>query len=83
MWKEDLKNLIETKKSLTDSDIEDIVDKYPDNAKEIWRFVYELIAPERCKGCKYVGLYSRMYPCNCCTRQEDLKDFYEKEEINE
>ena len=77
MWKEDLKKIIETKDYLTNSDIEDLTDKYPEDAKEIWKFIYELSAPEQCKGCKYIGFYSRMYPCNCCTRQEDLKDFYE------
>lgn len=78
MWKEDLKKLSETKENLTDSDIMDLTDKYPEDAKEIWQFIYELSAPEQCKGCKYIGLYSRMYPCNCCIRQEDLKDFYEE-----
>lgn len=81
MWIEDLKNLIETKENLTDSDIEDLTDKYPDNVKEIWQFIYELIAPEQCKGCKHIGLYGlygSFYPCNCCTRQENLKDFYEE-----
>lgn len=80
MWKKDLKKLLETKENLTDSDIEDLTDKYPEDAKEIWQFIYELIAPEQCKGCKHIGLYDSFYPCNCCTRQEDLKDFYEGEE---
>lgn len=79
MWKEDLKKLLETKENLTDSDIEDLTDKYPEDAKEIWQFIYELIAPEQCKGCKYIGLYNKTYPCNCCTKQEHLKDYYESE----
>ena len=76
-WIEDLKKIIETKDYLTDSDIEELVDKYPEDAEEIWQFIYELSAPEQCRSCKYIGLYNKTYPCNCCTRQENLKDFYE------
>ena len=78
MWRDDLKQLSETKKYLTDSDIEELCDKYPDDAKEIWKFVYELMASERCKGCKHIGLYDKFYPCNCCTRRDYLQDFYEE-----
>lgn len=74
-WKEELKTII--KNSCTDSDIEDFVDEHPEiNGKDIWDYVYELDAPEGCKGCIHIQK-SGMYPCNECSRRVVLKDYYE------
>lgn len=75
-WKEELLNKILSKRC-TDSDIEDFVDEHPEiNAGEIWDYTYDLIAPDSCKGCKYVAM-SGTYPCIWCLRHAE-KDFYEK-----
>ena len=73
-WKEAVKIVVEN--GCTDSDIEDFVDTHPDvNGKEIWDYVYELDAPDRCKGCEFIQM-AGMYPCNVCTRRNQLKDYY-------
>ena len=73
-WKEEIKNIIDN--GCTDSDIEDYVFEHPEiNGTDIWNYVCEYIAPKECRGCKYIQ-YSGMYPCNACTRQVKLQDFY-------
>lgn len=53
------------------------MDEHPEiNGKDIWDYVYELDAPEGCKGCIHIQK-SGMYPCNECSRRVVLKDYYE------
>ena len=79
-WKEELQKILS--KGRTDSDIEDFVDEHPEiNAREIWDYTYDFIAPESCKGCKYVAM-NGTYPCIRCLRHAE-KDFYEKRQKGE
>ena len=74
-WKEEIKNIVT--KGCSDSDIEDYIDEHPSlNGREIWDYIAELGAPEGCKGCKYVQLIG-MGHCLSCTRQANLKDYFE------
>jgi len=66
------------KDGCTDSDIEDFCEEHNISKKDAFRFVIELIAPQQCKGCKYIG-YRSIYPCNACSRARILKDHYEAE----
>lgn len=75
-WKEEIKTII--KKGCTDSDIEDYLSEHSElNGKEVWNYVYELDAPDGCKGCEFIQM-NGMYPCNVCTRRNRLKDFYKR-----
>ena len=74
-WKEELTTLLEN--GCTDSDIEDFVQKHKGtDGREIWDFVGEYYAPERCKGCKHIQMLG-MYPCNVCSRNRISEDHYE------
>ena len=75
-WKEEIKSIVE--KGCSDSGIEDYIEEHPDlNGKEVWDYVYELGAPDRCKGCEFIQMVG-MYPCNNCIRRSCLKDYYKR-----
>ena len=75
-WQEELKRMLE--KGCSDSDIEDFVTEHPNvDGKVIWDYVFEIDAPEGCKGCEYIQ-YSGMFPCNKCSRRVEVKDYYKK-----
>lgn len=75
-WKEELKLISE--KGCTDSDIMDYIEEHPNiNEREIWDYIYELSAPEHCKGCEFIQM-NNMYPCNVCIRRNELKDYYKR-----
>ena len=64
------------KDGCTDSDIEDFIDNHPDiSGKTIWNFVYEMDAPDACKGCTNIQM-TGMHPCINCSRRVVLKDYY-------
>lgn len=74
-WQDEIELII--KKGCTDSDIEDYLSQHSElNGKEVWDYVYELDAPDVCKGCKNIQM-SGMFPCTMCSRRVKLKDFYE------
>lgn len=79
--KEDLLKAIATHEYeyFTDSDMMDFADERNLSYGEVSHFLAAAFAPEQCKGCKNVAFYSKMYPCNACTRAHDRKDMYEKE----
>ena len=75
-WKEEVRELVMGRCS--DSDIEDYIDAHPDlNGREVWDYICELAAPEACKGCRHIQM-SGMYPCDACSRNPKLRDFYEQ-----
>lgn len=74
-WQDEIESIV--KNGCTDSDIEDYLEEHSElDGKEVWDYVYELDAPEQCKKCKFIQMRN-MYPCNMCTRQNQLKDYYE------
>lgn len=76
-WKKDIEMMY--KAGCTDSDIEEYIDLHFTelNGKEVWDYVYELDAPQECKGCKHIQM-TGMPPCNNCSRRVKLKDYYEE-----
>lgn len=73
-WKTEIKTIVEN--GCTDSDIEDYIEQHSElDGKEVWDYVYELDAPDTCKGCEFIQM-SGMYPCNVCIRRNQLKDYY-------
>lgn len=38
--------------------------------------VYEYNKPKQCRDCEFIQRLSGMKPCNHCTRQAELKDYY-------
>ena len=74
-WKEKLKAIL--KDGCSDSDIEDFISEHSElNGKEVWDYVYDLQAPDTCKGCKYVQ-HEGMLPCIRCSRRIITNDYYE------
>lgn len=59
----------------SDDDIMDYCDENDIPYAEAFRFLQEKSVPSCCKGCKNIGMFNRMYPCNACSRNK--KDFYE------
>lgn len=78
-WKEEVQKIVQ--KGCTDSDIEDFVEAHPEiNGKDIWDFLYELDAPDGCKGCEYIQLREFMPCIKCIRRTMDFKDYFKARE---
>jgi hypothetical protein len=80
-------NELEMKKQLrqlyeqgcTESDLEDFAFDNDVDMGQVFRIVAEWSAPAACKGCSHIQCYGNMYPCNCCSNHEDIKNRYEPE----
>lgn len=75
---DDIKNQLTeiVKNGCTDSDIEDFIDGHPDiSGRAIWNFLYEMDAPDACKGCANIQM-AGTHPCTKCSRRVVLKDYY-------
>ena len=59
----------------SDSDIEDFCEEHKIPLKQAYEFIDENRVPECCKGCKYVGMFDNMHPCDDCSRPRE--DMYE------
>lgn len=71
------------KNGCTESDIEDFVVEHPEvSGRDIWDYVYERTAPDKCKGCKYIQM-DGMMPCVRCSRRVEVKDYYEERKKEE
>ena len=60
----------------SDDDIMDFCDENDIPSGEAFKFIDEYKVPSCCKGCKHVGMYDNMYPCDLCSRPR--QDMYEK-----
>ncbi len=70
-------NVIKQRKGLcSDDDIMDFCDENDIPHDKAFQFIDEARVPQCCEGCKYIGAYNNMYPCNCCSRPR--KDMYER-----
>lgn len=79
-WKKELQHMLTV--GCTDSAIKDYIEEHPEiNGKDIWDYVwdyvYESNAPSVCRGCKYIQMRG-MFPCTECSRQKQIKDYYEQ-----
>lgn len=78
--KELLEIIINSRKDyFTDSEVMDFCDDRGLEYGEVFHFLSTVFAPHTCNGCKHIGFYSNMYPCNVCTRVSNRKDMYESE----
>ena len=77
----ELKKLIESKKSITDSDIEDFCYEHNVSRRAIFHQLAEWSVPETCRGCEHVDMYPNMPPCSSCSRSHPV-DHYQKAMIN-
>ena len=49
-WKKEIDALLSSG-AITDSDIEDYISKHPEiKGRDVWYYISELTAPEKCKG---------------------------------
>lgn len=73
-WKKEIDALLSSG-TITDSDIEEYISKHPEiKGRDVWYYISELTAPEKCKGCLYIQK-SGMYPCNVCKWHQFSWDF--------
>lgn len=62
----------------TDSDIEDIAEKYCIPFNEIFSAIHELsVKGTSCEGCRYIGFRFSLSPCSSCSRNPEIKDYFE------
>ena len=66
--KHELIKLINSKTSITDSDIFDFCCDFNISRRAVFHQLAEWNVPERCRGCKHVDLYPNMPPCSSCCR---------------
>lgn len=62
---------------VTDSDIEDFCYENNLSQGEVFHYIAVMMAPEGCKRCKHVDMYSSMPPCTSCCRAH-TKDYFEE-----
>lgn len=75
-WKKELQHMLTV--GCSDSAIEDYVEEHPEiSGKDIWDYVFESNAPSVCRGCKHIQMRG-MFPCTECSRQKQVKDYYEQ-----
>lgn len=77
--KSELREKLTNDNHTTDSDIEDFCDEHDLPRKNVFHYIATQLAPDVCKGCKYVDQYNSLYPCKMCSRAHH-EDFYEKED---
>jgi hypothetical protein len=62
---------------VTDSDIEDFCYENNLSQGEVFHYIAVMMAPEECKRCKHVDMFSSMPPCTACCRAH-TKDYFEE-----
>lgn len=78
VWEKLLKEKYETKAFSSDSDLENFAEEYGVNLGDVFDYIFVLTSiGTPCEKCKYIGYRYRMYPCNNCSRNPDIKDMFE------